>query len=139
MASEPYTAERKAEEHVRSRGKVTVSKEELGSRIRALRQSHGISQSKVATLLGVDQSHVSHVERGVRGLTIQQVVKLSRALGVPADEILNGGKRPPAVRSLRSGRMLRRLQRIEELPPSQQQAILKILDGLLETHSKRRT
>jgi len=123
---------------VRSRrSKVVVSKQQLGSRLRALRQSHGISQAEVARRLGVDQSHISNVERGVRGLTIQQVVKLSRALGVAADEILNNGKRAPAVGSLKSGRMLRRLQRIEELPAAQQQAILKILDGLLETHGKR--
>jgi len=124
---------------MRSRRRIAVSKKELGSRLRALRQSHGISQSQVARLLGVDQSHISNVERGVRGLTIQQVVKLSRALAVPTDEILNNGRRPPAVRSLRSGRMLRRLQRIEELPVAQQQAILKILDGLLYTHTKTRT
>ena len=121
---------------VRPHAVVKVTKQELGERLRNLRQSRGISQREVARLLGVDQSHVSNVERGVRGLTLQQVVKLSRGLDTSADEILNGGKRRAPVKSLRDGRLLQRLQRIQDLPSSQQQAILKILDGLLESHGK---
>jgi transcriptional regulator with XRE-family HTH domain len=114
------------------RNAVKVSKDELGERLRSLRHSLGITQREIARLLGVDQAHISNVERGARGLTIQQVVKLSRGLGVSADEILNNGKKQKPVNSLRDGRILLRLQRIQELPHSQQQAILKILDGLLE-------
>jgi transcriptional regulator with XRE-family HTH domain len=121
---------------VPSRGVVKVSKKELGERLRNLRHSLGITQRDIARLLGVDQAHISNVERGVRGLTIQQVVKLSRGLRISADEILNNGKKPKQVHSLRDGRILLRLQRIQELPPPQQQAILKILDGLLEGQRK---
>lgn len=117
-------------------GSQQVSKKELGERLRAVRHSHGVTQSQVAKILGTNQSHVSNVERGARGLTLQQVVKLTRAFDVSADTLLNGKKPAKPARSLKSGRLLQRLQRIEELPPTQQKAILKILDGLLGKHAR---
>jgi transcriptional regulator with XRE-family HTH domain len=118
---------------------VSASKrKQLGRRIHALRQAHGLSQMELAELLGVNQPHVSNIERGVRSATIQQVTKLSKQLGVSTDAILNGDRKAQAPRSLKSARLLRRLQRIEELPAAQQKAVLKILDGLLDRGSKRK-
>jgi hypothetical protein len=72
------------------------------------------------------------MERGIRGLTVHQVVKLAKALDVTADEILsgpNGRQEPTRPRSLK---LLRRLRRIEQLPDPRQRAVLKVLDALLE-------
>jgi hypothetical protein len=66
----------------------------------------------------------------VRGLTIQQVVKLARALEVSPDRILGEG--PPAKDSLlRDRRFLRRLQKIERLPKRDQQALLRTIDAFV--------
>lgn len=107
----------------------------MGERIRAVRHARGLSQAALAKVLGIKQSHVSNIERGVRSVTISQITKLSRRLGVPSDQIL-GEAKVRAARSLSSARLLRRLQRIEELPREQQRAVLKILDGLLDSHSR---
>lgn len=53
-------------------------------------------------------------------------------LGVSADELL-GLRAAPERTSARTARLLKRLQRIEELPPSDQKALLKFLDALLQT------
>jgi transcriptional regulator with XRE-family HTH domain len=120
-------------EGIRPKKKQTqVTKQELGHRLRAIRRSRGITQREVAEILGTNQSHISNVERGARGLTIQQVVKLSKALRVSADELLVGNHRSLDPQSLRSGRLIHRLQRIEELPADQQKAVIKILDCLLD-------
>ena len=70
-----------------------VSKVAVGQRLRALRMAQGMSQEKLAKLLGITQSNVSGLERGVRSLTIHQVAKLALALGASTDELLLGAKR----------------------------------------------
>lgn len=117
---------------------LATRRKQIGARVRALRQRHGFAQAKLGEILGIDQSHVSNIERGVRSVTVEQLTRLSKAFGMPVDQILGQDRqRPPAQpQSLRSGRLLRRLVRIEELPVAQQRAIVKILDGLLAQHSR---
>lgn len=145
MTTNPWSAEiasytrRGLERHLPrpSSETLTSRRKQIGRRIRALRQSQGMAQARLGEILGIDQSHVSNIERGVRSVTIQQLTKLSKSFRVSIDQILDARTdeafTPP--RSLRSGRLLRRLQRIEDLPVSQQRAILKILDGLLDQHA----
>jgi len=95
-----------------------------------------MSQGELGSTLALTQSNVSAIERGDRGPTIYQVAKFAKALGVSIDEIIGNG-RPPAEARLKSGRLLRRLQRIQELPSADQRAVLKFLDALLEKHGRR--
>lgn len=112
-----------------------VSFKDVGQRVRALRLSHDLTQAQLAKLLGTSQTALSELERGNRGLTVQQVVKLSKALRTTPNEILGEGKRSRAVRPQPPARILRRLARIESLPAPQQQAVLKLLDGIIEAHA----
>jgi transcriptional regulator with XRE-family HTH domain len=123
--------------HVPRPSKIAViSYVEIGQRVRELRQRGGFTQVKLAKALGTSQAALSQVEHGSRGLTVQQVVKLARTLGATPNEILGDGKRARAKTQPKNGRILRRLYRIEKLPHSQQQAVLKILDGIIEAHGK---
>ncbi|MEN8165800.1 MAG: hypothetical protein ABFS37_16845 [Acidobacteriota bacterium] len=60
------------------------------------------------------------------------LIDLAKALGVTTDELLG-------VRMLKdkadpmAARLVKRLQRIERLPPADQRAVLKFLDALLES------
>ena len=107
-----------------------LSKKEIGRRIRAVREERGMSQVELAQVLGSYQTVVSAIERGVRGLTIQQVVKLATALDASPDRILGhgGGAKDPG---LKDRRFLRRLQKIERLPRRDQQALLRTIDAFL--------
>jgi len=118
---------------------VVVTKKQIGVRLRALRRSRGMTQTELADALGTHYTSVSHVERGLRGLTIQQLVKLAKALRVSADEILFEPKASKEKAQPGNGRLLRRLQRIEELPRADQRFVLKILDELVEKHRRHRT
>lgn len=106
------------------------SKEQAGRRIRVLRKERGLTQTELAKALGIDQSNVSSIERGARGLTVHQALKLARALGVSTDEILAGAAAPSA--ESRDRRFLRRLQKIERLPKRDQQALLRTIDAFLK-------
>jgi transcriptional regulator with XRE-family HTH domain len=116
-----------------------LSKREIGQRLRALRRKRGLSQAEVAAVLHTGQANISHIERGARGLTIQQLVKFAKALRASTDDILLGQKTLGEPSSLRSGRLLRRLQRIEELDRADQRAVLKYLDALLARNGHRRS
>jgi transcriptional regulator with XRE-family HTH domain len=115
-----------------------VSLKDIGGRVRALRNERGMTQSELASILATHQTNVSEIERGVRGLTIHQLVKLSRSLRTtPNDLLAEGAKNLGRGRTRRNGRLLRRLQEISELPKAEQQAIQKILDRVLQAHGQR--
>ena len=109
-----------------------ISYRDIGARVRVLRQELGFTQTKLAKILGTTQTALSEVERGNRGLTVQQVVKLARSMKVSPNEILGdkagNGRRP------QSAKVLRRLHLIEQLPERQQDAVLKVIDGILKAH-----
>jgi transcriptional regulator with XRE-family HTH domain len=118
---------------------IVLSKRDLGARLRALRLERGMTQDEVARAIGTHFTSISAVERGVRGLTIQQIVKLSSALKVSPDALLHPKKSAkPKVTSRREGRLLRRIERIRELPSPQQRTVLDVLDSLLKTHQTNR-
>lgn len=111
---------------------VLFSKEEAGRRIRALRESRGITQVELARALGIPQPNVSEMERGVRGLTVHQTVKLAKALKVSTDELLVGGNGTREQKTGTSLKLVRRLQRIERLPEPRQRVVLKFIDALID-------
>lgn len=110
--------------------KVLLSKERIGERIRTIRERRGWSQGKLAEVLGAHPQNVSQIERGVRGVSLQQVVRMARILGVSTDEIL-GEREQDSGGVSGDRRLMRRLRRIRELPPSRRDALLKMIDGAL--------
>jgi transcriptional regulator with XRE-family HTH domain len=116
---------------------VVLSKKELGARLRALRIERGMTQDEVARAIGTHFTSISAVERGVRGLSVQQIVKLATALKVSPDDLLHAKKAAKLkATSRRDGRLLRRIERIRELPPPKQRTVLEVLDSLLKTHGQ---
>lgn len=109
---------------------VVLSKKMLGARLRAVREQRGLSQGKLARLAGTHPQSISQIERGIRGVTVQQVVKIARALRLSTDEIL-GDRKHPALPLNGDRRLLLRFQRVQQLPPAQKKSILKLLDSAL--------
>ena len=60
-----------------------MSKQEIdiGSVVRELRRSHGVTQSQLANLLGVDRTAVSRFENGEREITARELLRISSAFG----------------------------------------------------------
>lgn len=110
-----------------------MSKKEMGARLRAIRVAHELTQADLAALLGIPHTNVSGIERGVRGLTIQQLVKIARALRVPPAELLegstNGSKKAPANGP-------QRFQRIQTLPRPKRRVLYEIIDAFLDRHGR---
>ena len=108
---------------------VVLSKKDIGQRIRAIRKERALSQVELAEMIATYQTSISAIERGARGLSLQQVVKLARVLRVSPDRILGQSSQEETLISDR--RFLRRLPKIDKLSKRQKQALLVTLDNFL--------
>jgi transcriptional regulator with XRE-family HTH domain len=74
---------------------MTTLREELGQRIRELRQAKGLSQPKLAELAKMDYKYLGGVERGERNITIDNVERILSALRVQPYELWSLRKTSP--------------------------------------------
>lgn len=56
--------------------------EKFGKRVRDLRTKKGVSQEALAFKAGIDRTYMTSVENGRRNISIQNIEKIIRALGV---------------------------------------------------------
>ncbi|GBQ23347.1 transcriptional regulator [Acetobacter estunensis NRIC 0472] len=73
------------------------SHETLGQRIRALRQYAGMTQAKLATVLGLSRSAIAHWETDRDGRVRQYLPRLAELFEVPLEVFLNGMATQEAV------------------------------------------
>lgn len=60
----------------------------IGRVIRELRQSKGKSQEVISGLAGLDRTHYSKIERGLRSPTIDTLFKIAHALDMAPYELV---------------------------------------------------
>jgi transcriptional regulator with XRE-family HTH domain len=125
-----YTAE------VPQRGKYKGPTDDkaIGRKLKELRLAQGMSQIELSKQLGINQSLISEYEKGTVRLHAPLLAGHAKALHASADEIL-GLKKAGSNGALVDRRFTRRLKQIAQLPPAQQQAVLKLLDGVLESQA----
>lgn len=61
--------------------------EDLGKRIRELRQQTGLGQEKFALKIGMDRTYFASVEAGKRNIAIVNIKKIADGLGVTLSEM----------------------------------------------------
>ncbi|KIL38226.1 hypothetical protein SD70_27760 [Gordoniibacillus kamchatkensis] len=61
----------------------------VGARIARYRKNKKMSQRELGTLVHIDQTLISRIERGERRVTSDELVQFARALGVSVSELLN--------------------------------------------------
>jgi len=59
----------------------------LGRRIAELRSKSGLTQEKLAELVGVDRSYIGYVERGQRNPSVGVVRLIAKTMGVSLREL----------------------------------------------------
>ena len=60
----------------------------LGQNIKKIRISKGMSQGDICRALDMDRSYMSAIENGKKNITISQLERLAKALGVSVDKLL---------------------------------------------------
>ncbi len=109
--------------------------EGLGTRLAELRQARGLTQEELGALVGVSYRVMAYYERDDAQPSGTMLVDLARALTITTDALLGitpvRDTLPP-----KTARLLKRLRRIEELPPADQRAVLKLVDAMLDTRRR---
>lgn len=67
---------------------MSISNEELGQRLKELREQSGVTQAELAAALGLGQSAISRLEDGSRALTARELAAASAALGVSLNQLV---------------------------------------------------
>lgn len=111
--------------------------EGFGARLAALRQARGLTQDELGASVGISNRMIAYYERQDAQPPGAILVELARALHVSTDELL-GVKPVRETLSPKTARLLKRLRRIEELPPADQRAVLKLVDAMLDTRRRTR-
>lgn len=65
-----------------------VTAELIGKVIQDLRRSKGMSQEVLSGFAGLDRTHYSKIERGLRSPTIETLFKIARALDMKPHELM---------------------------------------------------
>lgn len=75
---------------------MTKIDKKLGENIKILRKQHGITQQKLADLLGLSRPTVSQIEIGERKLSADELIKLADIFNISVEYLL-GLKREPKI------------------------------------------
>jgi transcriptional regulator with XRE-family HTH domain len=102
--------------------------EGFAKRLRTLRLGRDLSQKQLGEQAGLHHTHISRYENGTSRPTADALKRLAEVLGVPGDYLLDG---EVGVERLRHEELLRRFQRVVQLPEMDQAVILQILDAFL--------
>ena len=64
---------------------------EIGGNIQVAREQAGYTQDTLSEMLGMTPNHLSAIERGASGISLEALQRLCRLLGVSADRIIFWG------------------------------------------------
>lgn len=64
----------------------------FGQRVRSLRVKKGISQEELADRCGVHRTYMGRIERGETNITLTNIHKVARGLGVSPASLLDEAK-----------------------------------------------
>lgn len=109
--------------------------ETIGQRVARLRKERGYTQADLANEIGITRELVSDYERGKIRPHYEMIIRFALAFKITTDELL-GLKPSKHSGSQPSLKVMRRLLKIESLPPSQQRSLLNTIDAVLKAAEK---
>lgn len=105
---------------------VTETDRAIGERITAARKLAGISQTTLASAIGVTFQQVQKYEKGLNRISAGKIVEISKLLGIGHAELLGSEDETPALPSL-SRAAVTLAQAFDRLPESASKAQLRRL------------
>jgi len=64
-------------------------KKRFGERVRQLRKQKGLSQEDLAFACDLDRTYIGGVERGERNISLINIFKIAKALGISAKDLFD--------------------------------------------------
>ncbi len=112
---------------------LNMGSETIGQRLTRLRKERGFTQVALAEKMGIIQQLVLAYEKDKLRMHAEMVIRFAAALDVTTDELLIGkGHATKSVNGKLSLKLVRRLQKIAQLPSSKQKSLLQTIDMVLQ-------
>jgi transcriptional regulator with XRE-family HTH domain len=67
---------------------MSAIEEKLGKRVAVLRKSAGLTQARLAELVGVQPEHISRIETGARGVSLETLANIAEVLDLQLHELV---------------------------------------------------
>ena len=107
---------------------------ELGRRIAGLRKDAGLTQVKLAEILGISQQHMAAFEAGRRKVSSSDIPLLAQLFGISTDMLL--GVKDKSAKPGPTPKIKRQLDQVALMPKSKQKFISEMLEALIaQQHS----
>lgn len=97
----------------------------IGANIQAVREQARYTQEQLSERLGVTPNHLSAVERGAAGASLELIERLCLTLGVSADYLFFG-------KADGDNTIIRLAQQLNDNAPEHREQVKKVLAALLE-------
>lgn len=120
---------------------VAITKDEraffaqLGTRVADLRKAQSITQVQLAETLGVSQQTVNAYEMGHRRIPVSSLPLLATTLAVTMEELV-GSPQSAAKKRGPAPKLQQQIERIQQLPKTQQRFVMQMLDTVLAQQSR---
>lgn len=114
-----------------------TGKETRGQRITRIRKECGFTQVELAERIGIIQTLVCDYEKDRLRLSAEMAVRFAMALEISVDQLLCSAS-TFTVAKQPNRKVLRRLEKIEKLPPTQQLVLLKTIDVFIANAASTR-
>lgn len=105
---------------------MNYNNKDLGKTIKKLRKLHNISQERLADKANLTQQHISRIEQGTNTPSIETLIKLSEALRVSIDVMVNTND------NVTNRRDIIILEKIKILNDNNKNKVLGYIDSLLD-------
>lgn len=107
----------------------------FGARLAEIRQRRGLTQAELGEAVGASNRVIAYYESHGAQPPGAMLAELAQALKVSADELL--GLKPVSEKAApKTARLLKRLQKVAELPAADQRTVLKLVDALHESRQR---
>lgn len=104
----------------------------FAERVTALRKQRGMTQARLAELLGMATRSYNRWERGGHLPSLEMLVKAADILSVSLDELV-GRQAHISEPAIKNAELHQLVQEVDQLPDREQQAVIVMLDGLLRS------
>ncbi|RKJ55106.1 XRE family transcriptional regulator [bacterium 1XD42-1] len=106
----------------------------IGRRIQKARKAKGLTQEQLAEIVGLSPTHISVIERGVKGPKLETFIDIANALEVTADGLLLD-----VLNCSMPIRITGMSEQMKNLPIKEQRKISKIIEILIDENNEIQT
>lgn len=101
---------------------------EIGERIKKIREARGLSQKEIATMIKMDQSQYSKLEKDKTDPSVSTLAKVAKALGIQLSELFANDLLKDVNSYDKS--LMEKITLIDQLNEEEKMSLFKIIDGL---------